>query len=231
MKLKGFTPVVDSIRDDVGGVGAMVYGAMWRFAQAHGLRVCTARQKKIAERAGCTRETVGKYQKILADKGYISNVGSSKGGVISWSCKVDITGEVYIGVGGDEDWDDDPVVTPVPQEKKELKKKDFLDYLVDNQVVSNFDSTWCPADTVAYLVPFGEWFADWFNRQPTKSEYGLWIREAREWLQRGYDADMVIKVIEHCTNAEISIKSPRSVTWAFDQLNSREEDETFSREM
>jgi len=233
MKVKGFTPVVDSIREDVGGGAALIYGVMWRYAQQHALRVCTARQKVIAERAGCTRETVIKHQKALCEAGYIHPAGVSTGGVRSWACNVDITGEVYMGVG---EWDvdnfDTPLVEKPDTKKKEDSKKDILDFMVANSIrAEEFDMTWLPVDVSSYLLPFSVWFFRTYGREVTKSERGYWIKTARMWREAGYKPEQVMLAVDYCMEQGTVIKSPQSITWAFDQLNMTEAEESVSREM
>ena len=230
MKVKGFTPVMDSIRAEVGRGAADTYGVMWRYAKQHPMLICTARQKKIAERAGVSRDTVIKDQKALEEHGYITHTGSSTGGVKTWACNVDITGEVRMDV----EYVDTPVEfsdTPISKESMKERTAEAIESCEGREHEPSMDVQWLPADIERYLVPFAMWFWSRYTRQVTKTERGLWIREAREWRERGYKPEQVMLAVEHCEEAEITIKSPRSITWAFDQINSVEDDETFSLEM
>lgn len=227
MKSKGFTPVIDTIKDDVGRTPALVYGVMYRFSRMSELRICTARQSKIANVAGVSRDTVIKAQKILQEAGYIQKAGYVEGGTITWACNVTITGqiEMFVEEGGVAK-NDRVVAKNDTLLKKEVVKKqkqgDILDFMLEyGQRKEIIDDTWMPVDVKDYLVPFLRWFLRIYKREPTKSERGLWILEAREWWNRNYLPENVQSAIEHCMEQGTAIKSPRSITWAFDQLSNQ----------
>jgi len=69
-KVKGFTPVIDVIVQDIGLMSATVYGVMWRYFQM-GDHVCRASLQTIAGRIGTDRSTVQRHAKMLCTAGYI----------------------------------------------------------------------------------------------------------------------------------------------------------------
>lgn len=234
---KGFTPVIDKIKNDVGRTPALVYGAMYRFSKQSDLRLCTASQEKIAKVAGVGRDTVINAQSVLSKKGYIHKAGLTRGGTIIWSCNVTITGQLELSVDlsekstGGVEKSDSPTIKKVV--KKQNKKGDLVDAVLkyggtpEEQIM---DVRWLPPDVAELLMPFVVKFKARFKREPTKSERGYWIAEAREWLQRGYQPKQVYQAWDYATNQGTVIKSPRSITYAFDQLSAKD-DEFFAEEM
>jgi len=221
MKVRGFTPVMDNIKNDVGGTGAHIYGVMWRYSKMSALGVCTAKQTTIAERAGRHRDTVLEYQKILEEKGYITNVGCT-GRSVSWACNMDIAGEFVMRV--EEEMPEIPA-TDVGNSGDLYKKvpkrdKDMLDFVLDfGKKNVALDSEWFPPDVGGYLNEFTTLFKGRFKREASKSEHGFWIKECREWRGRKYLTDDVQRAWQYCIDNETTITSPKSITWAFDQLS------------
>jgi len=69
-KLKNFTPVIDEVADDVGFVAALVYGAVFRYAQMSSGR-CTAAADTIAARINASAKTVRRHLKTLVKEEYL----------------------------------------------------------------------------------------------------------------------------------------------------------------
>ena len=67
---KGFTPLVDTLVEELGLVPAAVYGAVWRFCQMRN-HVCSASLQKIAARAGVHLNTAQRHVKALVAAGYL----------------------------------------------------------------------------------------------------------------------------------------------------------------
>ncbi len=77
--VKGFTPVIDALADEIGFVPAGVYGVIWRYCQmsAHN---CHASQETIANRMNVDRKTVNRHIKPLLNRGYVRCLNSHEKG-------------------------------------------------------------------------------------------------------------------------------------------------------
>ena len=71
-EVKGFTPVMDVVVQDVGLMEALVYGVVWRYCKRSN-GVCQASLKTIAGEVGLNRRTVLRHIKKLCDHGYIED--------------------------------------------------------------------------------------------------------------------------------------------------------------
>ena len=72
----GFTPLVDSLSQELGLIKSAIYGVVWRYCQMNS-KTCYASQKTIADRLGIKRETVNRNLKPLLTGGYIRCIASS----------------------------------------------------------------------------------------------------------------------------------------------------------
>jgi DNA-binding MarR family transcriptional regulator len=72
-EVKGFTPVIDVLAQELGLMRAVVYGAVWRYCQMEN-RVCTASLEKIAKRASISRSAVKRHIKELCKAGYLKDL-------------------------------------------------------------------------------------------------------------------------------------------------------------
>lgn len=70
VKLTNFTPLIDEVCQDVGFVGALVYGVVFRYCQMERGR-CDAAAETIAERANCSAKTVRRHLAALVEHGYL----------------------------------------------------------------------------------------------------------------------------------------------------------------
>jgi len=71
--IRGFTPVIDAVSDDLGITAALVFGRMWRYCQMS-TGLCTASQGKIADNLGLSRQTVNKFISLLCGAGYLEDL-------------------------------------------------------------------------------------------------------------------------------------------------------------
>jgi hypothetical protein len=69
----GFTPIIDSLVDDVGIIGAAVFGRIWRFCQME-RGICHASLGTIALDLGLSTRTVIRHSDILVSKGYLKDM-------------------------------------------------------------------------------------------------------------------------------------------------------------
>lgn len=71
--VKGFTPVIDVLADELGLISASVYGVVWRYCQ--GPRgVCQASFETIAAHLGISRRSVIRHVKRLVEYGYLEDL-------------------------------------------------------------------------------------------------------------------------------------------------------------
>lgn len=69
----GFTPVIDTLVDEIGLMSAVVFGRIWRYCQM-GDGVCKASLETISEAIGVDRATVMRHAKELCDDGYLKDL-------------------------------------------------------------------------------------------------------------------------------------------------------------
>ena len=69
----GFTPVIDTIVDELGFICANVFGVIWRYCQMSDGK-CTASQSKLAEKLGVSVHTVQRHAERLINSGYLRAV-------------------------------------------------------------------------------------------------------------------------------------------------------------
>jgi len=77
MKIKGFTPIFDSLAKKYDPYTALVYGKIWRICDWSELGVCTMSNEKIAEQLGLSEKTIRRKKETLAEDGLIRVVGST----------------------------------------------------------------------------------------------------------------------------------------------------------
>lgn len=69
-KLKGFTPLIDAVVQDVGLVAAAVYGVVWRHCEMRD-KVCHASIATLSDFIGVKRRTTERHLQELCDAGYL----------------------------------------------------------------------------------------------------------------------------------------------------------------
>src|SRR5512140_3240811 len=67
-----FTPVFETVLQEMGAQAALVFGRVWRYCQAPGGE-CYASQRKLAEGLGLSAATVNRALKRLVEAGYLRN--------------------------------------------------------------------------------------------------------------------------------------------------------------
>jgi len=71
--VRGFTPVIDVVAEDVGFVTAAVYGVHWRYCQMED-GVSRAAMKSIAEQLGISVKTARRHTQKLCERGYLEDL-------------------------------------------------------------------------------------------------------------------------------------------------------------
>lgn len=72
-EVEGFTPVIDTVVNDLGLMAAVVFGRMWRYCQMED-EVCKASLESIGDGIGVDKATVMRYAKELCDAGYLKDL-------------------------------------------------------------------------------------------------------------------------------------------------------------
>lgn len=85
IKIKDFTPVFDRLahEDEIGPIGAYIFGIIWRYCQMKD-GVCKVTHAKLGERSGFTSRTVGKYARVLVTEGYLEDVTPKEENRANW---------------------------------------------------------------------------------------------------------------------------------------------------
>ena len=97
----GFTPVIDTIVEELGFLCAGVFGVIWRYCQM-GDGKCTASQSKLAEKLGLSVSTIKRCAEKLVTAGYIKSIVKEGVGVEYYDTglaglKIQVTGYSYHG--------------------------------------------------------------------------------------------------------------------------------------
>jgi len=69
-EVKGFTPVIDILAQELGLMTAMIYGMIWRHAQVGD----GASLDILAEHIAIDRKTVERHTKLLCEEGYLRTI-------------------------------------------------------------------------------------------------------------------------------------------------------------
>jgi len=69
-QVKGWTPVIDVLAEELGAMTALVYGIAWRYCQMKD-KVCRASKETIAAHAGISDKTVQRHLHRLVKAGYL----------------------------------------------------------------------------------------------------------------------------------------------------------------
>jgi hypothetical protein len=71
-QVKGFTPVIDVLAQELDTMTALVYGIVWRYCQMED-KVCRASKETIAHHANISPKTVQRHLQALVKAGYIED--------------------------------------------------------------------------------------------------------------------------------------------------------------
>lgn len=72
-EVRGFTPVIDVLVEELGLIPAVVYGQVWRYTQMSD-GVCKAPVQKIGARIGLSERTTRRHIKRLCAQGYLQDL-------------------------------------------------------------------------------------------------------------------------------------------------------------
>jgi len=117
-KIKGFTPVIDSVAQQMGFVTAGVYGLVWRHCQMED-RVCRASVETLAEMLQLSPKTIRRHLDLLVQAGYIIDTTPDRRNaphVYRDAGKVQIDGEIAANEVGQK-------VQPAAQNEGEVGQK------------------------------------------------------------------------------------------------------------
>jgi DnaD/phage-associated family protein len=71
--VEGWTPVIDTIVDELGVMSAVVFGKAWRYCQMID-GVCKASQDRLAQELGLSRATINSHLAKLTESGYLEDM-------------------------------------------------------------------------------------------------------------------------------------------------------------
>ena len=103
-EVRGFTPVIDVLAQELGVMTSLVYGIVWRYCQMRD-GVCWASKETIADHVGIDQKTVRRHLQKLVDAGYLEDATpdwTHKPHIYRDTGLAQITGLVQAKVGGTE---------------------------------------------------------------------------------------------------------------------------------
>lgn len=216
----GFTPVIDSIVEDLGLMSAVVFGRIWRYCQMDD-KVCKASLEKIGEGIGVDRATAMRHAKELCDAGYLKDLtpdlrnrphvyaDTGKAGI-----SIAISGVAQRNVKKQTVAESNTTVaqsnTTVAESKlnKDLKKEleetkaeanKTVDYILETSrkvKYQNRDKLPEP------YLPFADLYNQLTGQEPTKRVIMDWMQTFEEWKQEGLSPDHIRAAYQHATRPE-----------------------------
>ena len=101
------------------------------------------------------------------------------------------------------------------------EKRDVLNWMTEySKKVNGLEDY--PVDVVEYL----EEFVVSFKRAPSAAEKAFWIKTARQWVEMGVKPSDVREMVGHCKAEGLAIKSPASITFAYDTIRTSQQADT-----
>lgn len=219
MKIKGFTPIFDSLVEKYSHSVAYTYGKIWRYCMWSAMGRCTASNARLATETGYDEKTIRRAKDILDEDGLINRI-QSKGH--SDVCYVvhDLVLELY---GPMHDPGHDVHTTPdiVSNEDSSKDTKNV-------PIISEAEKlAWIAGITIKeegtmvvekFLVHVQE-FAKWWLSlpgfdDPTKEEIGYWTNTFNDWKKRGITLAVAKKMYQYARDNDWGIASPKSITSA-----------------
>ena len=214
MRIRGFTIVPDYVVQRYGYVGGLIYGKIARYCEWSEMNICTASNSRLAEELGMGESTIRKYKDILAKDGLIRKAGK-RGETDTVTINEEMVLEMNTPLSSS-------APTPLPNSDKEsiIKEKNKGDIL---EGIFRYQGK--PPD---YPVPYDAYlrrFAEVFGRDATKQEMKAWIAGAAEWVERGIRPEDIKPMHKYCRDKGTVIKSPFSITYAYDEIRNQEVEE------
>jgi hypothetical protein len=206
MKLRGFTPVFDSLVAKHGATVALVYGKIWRYCDWSELGVCTASNKRLAEELDLSESTIKRTKQFLAEEGYINVVGKSG--------RTDTVTVVHTAVMSMdiEDGDAEPL-PPEPKRKVKTEKRgDLVDAILDYNAEEDVSWIWPENFEKIKAIP-----SRYRNRLSDGQKMRWNTHVTQEWAK--YTADEVARAIELHMDGGLAFGGPWSIDWAFMNLD------------
>lgn len=231
MKIKGFTPVFDNLVVKYEGTAtALVYGKIWRYCEWSDLGLCTVSNKRLAKELGLGESTIRRAKEVLEKDEFIKKTGR-KGGTDSVAVLHNLVMELY-GPGDNPATDDQPSATDERTTPLKSSDKDSSSKRVKQDIIAKDPVTAAvmgkPNPLEGYppdIVPLLEAFIDVFKRNPSASEKAHWIKVARQWREMGVKPQNVVGMYQHTRDQDLAIKSPASITFAYDELRAGKQED------
>lgn len=236
MKIKGFTPVFDVLVEKYDTNTALVYGKIWRVCDWSPGSVCNMSNETIGEQLGLSEKTIRRKKAVLLADGLIEIVSAfgsadevrvaheivmSMDILSSTSDNLSQTSDsltnedkdsIKIHLTDEEYWAKKSAEAEA-RPKAERMDKQELEAIAYGLKKPRSGITY-PPDVSDLLIEF----AVCFDRDATSEEIGYWTKTARSWKEAGITHQDVHKMFMHARGKGLAIKSPASITFAYDDI-------------
>ena len=223
MKIKGFTPIFDSLSQKYDPYTALVYGKIWRICDWSDMRMCTMSNEKIAKQIGLSEKTVRRKKEILSEDGLIKVVGKT-GTTDTVTVCHDVVMEMeldYTSDSGGISVDFQSKTSDGESYKdsnSKTVKKDIIQGMVDYSGDDELQGV--PPIHAELMLPFCE-----FYRYPFPDEVKTWISQVDVWLSRGYKPQNVVSACKYVEERkDWEYFQPASILKAFGKGNKTSND-------
>ena len=216
MKIKGFTPIFDSLVKKYDTNTALVYGKLWRICDWSPLGLCSMGNDRIAAELGLSEKTIRRKKEILQEDGLIRVVGKA-GMTDSISVCHEIVMSMEIA-----DPSDNLSETLVKLSKTadrltdkdstKIGKKDILAW--EGNPFADY-----PAAVADLLTAFWECYPKLKVDNKKK-----WIAQAEVWVSMGLRPKDVHAMCDYAKENGWGVAQPSSVTSAYNMIQSTKEE-------
>lgn len=206
-QVDGFTPIIDSLVDDVGIVAAAVFGRMWRYCQMEN-GVCHASLGTIADELHLSVRTVIRHSDNLVAKGYLKdttpdlrNAPHTYADTGKAGLKISVTGMTESHSGYDKLSQRGMTKSHLKKEDKKVKETsgkelpNKRDPLLDNQAIIAYRDH-------AHLTPNHDQRSEIARRVGDRVEQ--WREIVKAWMLAGYRPQNVAGMLDAFENGGLN---------------------------
>lgn len=217
MRIRGFTPVFDSIVKRFGATVALVYGKIWRYCDWSDMGICTASNGRLAEELDLSESTIKRTKALLESEGFIRIAGKS-GGVDTISVIHDAVMSLDIEEPGQEP---KSFIPRSPATANYAKRGDIIDAVIEHamEYATDKDMDWMLPDTQEKIMMIPPRF--W--KGLSKSEQRRWnAHVSAEW--KHHTKEEVARAWALHVKQGLMFSGPWSLDYAFKNLEELETD-------
>ena len=181
-------------------------------------------QSTIALISGYTRQTINEVTKVLNKGGLLLDDGKTKYNTCKWKINTKWKGQrsdiesvgtsLQVGVNTSLQT---PVGTSLHNTSLDTLKKPSGDFLSASLGIKRIEFKPDVDDLLQAFVKK-------FDRQPTDDEVSGWEKAARAWNKLGVTPNLADQMFDYCREKGTVIKSPFSITFAYDELRNKPDD-------